>query len=89
LFQRTLIFFICYCYDTVTQLNRHKLSNNSLGEVTIFPEKNKKGEFAILQKKKKREIIQEGENQVEIPPEVGDEEEKALNQTGDDATSGW
>jgi hypothetical protein len=57
--------------------------------VTIFPEKNKKGEFVIEQKKKKREIIQEGKNQVEIPPEVGGEEEKALNQTGDDATSGW
>jgi hypothetical protein len=89
LFEGRQIFFVCYCYGTVTQLNRRKFSNNSLGEVTIFPEKNKKGEFVIVQKKKKREIVQEGKKQVEIPPEVGDEEEKALNQTGDDATSGW
>lgn len=61
----------------------------SLGEVTIFPEKNKKGEFATIQKKKKREIIQEGKREVEVPPDVGDEEKKALEQTGDDATSGW
>jgi hypothetical protein len=57
--------------------------------VNIFSEKNKKGEFIIQQKKKKREIIQEGKYQVEVPPEVGDEEKKALEQTGDDATSGW
>jgi len=58
-------------------------------EVTIFPEKNKKGEFVIEHKKKKREIIEEGKNQVNIPSDVGDEEKKALDQTGDDATSGW
>jgi hypothetical protein len=57
--------------------------------VNIFSEKNKKGEFVIQQKKKKREIIQEGKYQVDVPPEVGDEEKKALEQTGDDATSGW
>lgn len=57
--------------------------------MTIFPEKNKKGEFTIIQKKKNLEIVQEGKKEVEIPPEVGDEEEKALDQTGDDATSGW
>ena len=61
----------------------------SLGEVTIFPEKNKKGEFAIQERKKKREIIQEGKKEVVLPPDVGEEEEKALEQTGDDATSGW
>jgi hypothetical protein len=71
------------------QLNRRKFLDNSLGEVTIFLEKNKKGEFAIELKKKKREIIQEGKKQVEISHEVGDEEEKPLNQTGDDTTSGW
>ncbi len=58
-------------------------------EVTIFPEKNRKGEFTILQNKKKREIIEEGKRQVEVPPDVGEEEKKALEQTGDDATSGW
>jgi hypothetical protein len=56
--------------------------------VTIFPEKNKKGEFTIQQKKKKREIIQEGKKQVSIS-DVGEEEKKALEQTGDDATSSW
>ncbi len=58
-------------------------------EVTIFPEKNKKGEFTIQQKKKKREIIEEGKYQVDIPSDVSEEEKKALEQTGDDATSGW
>jgi hypothetical protein len=57
--------------------------------VTVFQKKNKKGEFTIEQKKKKHEIIQEGKNQVEVPSGVGDEEKKALDQTGDDATSGW
>ncbi|MGA2682057.1 MAG: hypothetical protein ABSF44_09695 [Candidatus Bathyarchaeia archaeon] len=49
----------------------------------------KKGEFTILQRKKKREIIEENRHQVNIPPDVSDEEKKALEQTGDDATSGW
>ncbi len=58
-------------------------------EVTIIPEKNKKGEFTIQQKKKKREIIEEGKNQVDIPSDVSEEEKKALEQTGEDTTSGW
>jgi hypothetical protein len=57
--------------------------------VTVFQKKNKKGEFAIEQKKKRHDIIQEGKNQVDVPSGVGDEEKKALDQTGDDATSGW
>jgi hypothetical protein len=57
-------------------------------EVKFLKEK-KKGEFAIVQRKKKREIIEEGHRQVDLPSDVGDEEEKALAQTGDDATSGW
>jgi hypothetical protein len=61
LVQGRLVFYLP-CYGTVTQFKRRKFSNNSLGEVTIFPEKNKKGEFAIEQKKKKREIIQESKN---------------------------
>ena len=52
-------------------------------------EEKKKGQFTIRQRKKKREIIEEGHHQVNIPPDVGDEEKKALEQTGDDATSGW
>ena len=57
--------------------------------MTIFSEEKKKGQFTIEQKKKKREIIQEGKKQVELPPDVSEEEKKALEQTGDDATSGW
>ena len=49
----------------------------------------KKGKFTIQERKKKREIIEENRHQVTIPPDVGDEEKKALEQTGDDATSGW
>jgi hypothetical protein len=58
-------------------------------EVSIFTEKNKKGDFVIEQKKKKHEIIQEGKKQVDIPSDVGKEEKKALEQTGEDATAGW
>jgi hypothetical protein len=54
-----------------------------------FLSADQKGEFTILQKKKKREIIEENGHKVNIPPEVNDEEKKALEQTGEDATSGW
>jgi hypothetical protein len=57
--------------------------------VVVFPKKSDEGKFVIEQKKKKREIIQEGKKQVDIPPDVGEEEKKALEQTGDDATSSW
>jgi hypothetical protein len=49
----------------------------------------KKGKFTIEQKKKKSEIIEEGGNRVDVPNDVGDQEKKALDQTGDDTTSGW
>lgn len=52
-------------------------------------EEKKKGQFTIEQKKKKREIIEEGGHQVTEPPDVGDQEKNALEQTGEDATSGW
>jgi hypothetical protein len=52
-------------------------------------EKKRKGDFTIQQRKKKREIIEENHHQVNIPLDVSDEEKKALDQTGDDATSGW
>lgn len=58
-------------------------------EVTNFSDEKKRGQFTIMQRKKKREIIEEGNNEVNIPPDVGEEEKKALEQTGDDATSGW
>ena len=56
-------------------------------EVDFLDEK--KGQFTTIQRKKKREIIEEGGHQVNVPPDVDDEEKKALEQTGDDATSGW
>jgi len=61
---------------------------------TIFLEdkgmtEKKKGEFTVIQRKKKREIIEEGGHQVDVPPDVGDQEKNALEQTGEDATSGW
>jgi len=58
-------------------------------EVTFLVDDKKKGEFTVQQRKKKREIIEENSHQVNIPPDVGDEEKKALEQTGEDATSGW
>ena len=58
-------------------------------EVTVFSKDNRKGQFTIEQKKKKREIIQEGKRTVEVPPDVSEQKKKALKQTGDDATSGW
>jgi hypothetical protein len=44
--------------------------------MTVFPEKNKKDEFIIVQKKKKHKIIQESKNQVDVPPVVGAEKRK-------------
>ena len=58
-------------------------------EVIDFLKEEKKGEFTIQQRKKKREIIEESNHQVNIPSDVSDEEKKAMEQTGDDATSGW
>jgi len=48
-----------------------------------------KGDFTVLQKKKKREIIEEDGHQINLPPDVSEEEKKALERTGEDATSGW
>ena len=58
-------------------------------EEDSLPEKEKTGDFTIEQKKKKREIIQENNKQVDLPPDVSDEKKKALEETGEDATSGW
>jgi hypothetical protein len=58
-------------------------------EVTVLKEEKRKGQFTILRRKKKREIIEEGGHQVNLPQDVGDEEKKALDQKGDDATYGW
>jgi hypothetical protein len=58
-------------------------------EVTVFSDEEKRGQFTIEQKKKKREIIEERKHQVSVPPDVSEEKKKALEQTGDDATQGW
>jgi hypothetical protein len=52
-------------------------------------EENKKGDFTIWQKKKNSEFIEEEGHIVEVPSDVSKEKKKALEQTGDDATSGW
>ena len=57
-------------------------------EVNILDEK-KKGQITIIQKKKKREIIEERGKAVNVPSDVSDEKKKALQQAGDDATQGW
>ncbi len=49
----------------------------------------KKGTLTIVKRKRQQEIIEEGKKQVNVPPDVSNEEKKALDQTGDDATSGW
>jgi hypothetical protein len=59
-----------------------------LGGGKLSDEK-KKGDFTVLQKKKNSEIIEEEGHRVEVPPDVSKEKKKALDQTGDDATSGW
>jgi hypothetical protein len=54
-----------------------------------LPEEQKRGEFTIEQKKKKREIIEEQGHRVEVPPDVGEQEKKALAETSEEGTSGW
>ena len=49
----------------------------------------KKGRFTVIQKKKKKEIIEENKQKVSIPTDASIEKKKALEQTGDDAISGW
>jgi hypothetical protein len=57
--------------------------------VNAFSKEKERGQFTIEQRRKKREIIEEQDKRVNIPPDVGEQEKKALDQTGDDATSGW
>ena len=45
--------------------------------------KEEKGTFTVEKRKKKREIIEENHHQVNLPPDVSDEQKKALEQTGD------
>jgi hypothetical protein len=52
-------------------------------------EEKKKGNFTIMQRKRKREIFEESKKQVNVPTDLSDEEKKTLDQTGEDATSGW
>ncbi|MCW4003178.1 MAG: hypothetical protein NWE95_04610 [Candidatus Bathyarchaeota archaeon] len=57
--------------------------------MNAFSKEKERGQFTIEQRRKKREIIEEQDKRVNIPPDVGEQEKKALDQTGDDATSGW
>ena len=57
--------------------------------MNIFKTDQERGEFTIEQKKKKREIFQEKGHQVAVPPDVGEQQKKALEQRGDDATGSW
>jgi hypothetical protein len=57
--------------------------------VATLAEEKKRGQITVEKKKKKREIFEEGGHRVDVPPDVSDEDKKALEQTGEDATSGW
>jgi hypothetical protein len=57
--------------------------------VNYSAEEKKRGQITIKHKKKKREIFEEEGHQTNVPSDVSDETKKALEQTGDDATSGW
>ncbi len=69
--------------------NAPKLSSYLFLEVETLAEEKKRGQITIERKKKKREIFEEQGHQTNVPPDVSDEEKKALDQTGEDATSGW
>ncbi len=67
-------------------------SADKLEEATaISNQENNKGQITVDERKKKREIIEERGNRVEVPPGVGEGEveKEALEQTGEDQTSGW
>ncbi len=58
-------------------------------EVKTSADEKKRGQITVEQKKKKREIFEEQGHRTDVPSDVSDEEKKALDQTGEDATSGW
>ncbi|MDR0372586.1 MAG: hypothetical protein LBI79_03355 [Nitrososphaerota archaeon] len=51
--------------------------------------KDTRGQLVVDEHKKKKEIIVEGGNRVDIPTDDVKEKKKLLAQTGDDVTSGW
>jgi len=57
--------------------------------VPVLSDESKRGQITVEQKKKKREIFEEGRHRVDVPPDVSEEKKKALKQTGEDATAGW
>ncbi len=57
--------------------------------MTTFSKDQDKGQFTIEQKKKKREIFEEQNRRVDVPPDVGEQTKEALQQTGEDNTQGW
>jgi hypothetical protein len=57
--------------------------------VNVFSQAKDEGQITVATRKKKKEIIEEKGYRVEVPPDVGEQEKEALEQTGDDATQGW
>lgn len=55
----------------------------------VLVDEKDKGQFVIEEKKKKKEVIEEANHKVELPPDVGEQEKEALDETGEDATEGW
>jgi len=49
----------------------------------------KEGKITVIQRKKKREIIEEQGKVVNVPTDASEEKKKSLQQTGEDATQGW
>jgi hypothetical protein len=52
-------------------------------------EEQKRGQFTVEHKKKKREIFEEQGHRVDVPPDVSDEKKKAYAESSEDATAGW
>lgn len=51
-------------------------------EVKVFSKDTTKGEFTVWQKKKKRELFEEGGHRVNVPPDVGDQVKESLATEG-------
>jgi hypothetical protein len=76
--------------QSLTLIRAQKLSyveSSWLGVAKINDKK--EGEIIIRERNKKQETFQEQKHQVTVPRKVGEQEKKALDETGDDATSGW
>lgn len=57
--------------------------------MNVFSKESDKGDFTVWQKKKKRELFEEGGHKVDVPPDVGDQVKESLAQKGEDAEGSW